>query len=166
MKVAGFSMALLACMLSARASAQPPPVEAYGRLPAIHDVRMSPDGKRVAVAVSAHDRGGDVSLDVDVFRVINLESGTIEHTVAPPDGAKLRSVGWADDGRPYYTASAAMDVMKMIVSWDGPRPAGPLASICSRRSPIAPRPTSSALTDGRSPPRISTSQPCIHRWEH
>ncbi len=128
MRVAGFSMTLLACMMSARAGAQPPPVEAYGRLPAIHDVRMSPDGKRVAIAVSAQDRGGDVSLDVDVFRVINLESGTIEHTVAPPDGAKLRSVGWADDGRPYYTASAAMDVMKMIVSWDGPRPAGPLAT--------------------------------------
>jgi dipeptidyl aminopeptidase/acylaminoacyl peptidase len=121
-------MALAACVLCAQAGAQPPPVEAYGRLPAIHSVKMSPDGKRVAIAVSAQNRGGDVSLDVDVFRVVNLETGSIEHTVAPPGGATLRDVGWADDGRPYYTASAAMDVMKMIFDKDMPRPNGPLAT--------------------------------------
>jgi hypothetical protein len=55
-----------------------------------------------------------------VFRIVNLESGAVEHTVAPPVGTKLRDVGWADDGRPYYTASAALGEMKAIVTFDAP----------------------------------------------
>jgi acetyl esterase/lipase len=128
MRVAVSSLAMSLWALCANAGARPPPVEAYGRLPAIHSVAMSPDGKRVALAVSAQDRSGDVSRDLDVFRVVNLETGKVEHTVAPPAGTTLRDVGWADDGRPYYTASAALDVMKAIVTFDAPRPGGPLAT--------------------------------------
>jgi acetyl esterase/lipase len=128
MRCKGFVLAVITCAQCAQAGAQPPPVEAYGRLPAISSVVVSPNGKRAAIVVSGQHRTGDAALDIGVFRVINLDTGTIEHTVAPPANTTLRGAGWADDNRPYYSASASMDAAKFVIPFDLPRPRGPLAT--------------------------------------
>jgi dipeptidyl aminopeptidase/acylaminoacyl peptidase len=89
--------------------AAPPPPEAYGRLPAIGDAALSPDGKRVAVVVGFEYRPAEPDRELSALRIINLESGKIEHTLAPPPRHTLRGVGWADDHRAYYFISAAGD---------------------------------------------------------
>jgi dipeptidyl aminopeptidase/acylaminoacyl peptidase len=128
MRRKGIVLGLIMSTLCTEVGAQPPPVEAYGRLPAIGSVAISPDGKRAAIVVSARQPTNDASLDIGVFRVINLDDGTIEHTVAPPANTTLRSAGWADDSRPYYSVSASLDVAKFAFPLDMPRPGGPLAT--------------------------------------
>jgi len=50
----GFAGGLAALALfSATALAQPAPVEAYGRLPALNAASISPDGRKVALAHAA-----------------------------------------------------------------------------------------------------------------
>ena len=52
MRIAGFLTATVAVAYAFTAgAATPPPAEAYGRLPALGDVALSPDGKRVVLAV-------------------------------------------------------------------------------------------------------------------
>jgi dipeptidyl aminopeptidase/acylaminoacyl peptidase len=90
--------------------AAPPPVEAYGRLPAIGDASLSPDGKRLALAVGYEFQKSDPSRELAAFRVLNIDGGAFEHTMAPPENNTLRGVGWADERRPFYIVSRAVDV--------------------------------------------------------
>jgi dipeptidyl aminopeptidase/acylaminoacyl peptidase len=77
----------LAALISAAAS-QPAPLEAYGRLPSLEHVRLSPDGTRFAFVK-----------DVDTERIIVIKSltdGALLGGLHIKD-AKVRSVEWADD---------------------------------------------------------------------
>jgi len=84
----------------ALAQTAPPPVEAYGRLPAINAVSISPDGSRLIAGVAE----GDAS----AFQIINLSSGQTEHNYGIPEELALRGVGWADDGHAIVSVSRAI----------------------------------------------------------
>lgn len=64
--------------------------EAYGRLPAVADVAISPDGRRVALAES--NLAG-----LTWVSIINLDNPSERTTHGPPDNTQLRGVGWIDD---------------------------------------------------------------------
>jgi dipeptidyl aminopeptidase/acylaminoacyl peptidase len=87
------AVALGGVLLASGAVAQAqtaPPVEAYGRLPAVSGVSISPNGERLLVGVSE----GDAS----AFQVINLATGQTEHNYGIPAELRFEGVGWADDG--------------------------------------------------------------------
>lgn len=92
------------CTLAAH-GASPPPVEAYGRLPAIGDADLSPDGKRVALLVGYEYRSTDPDRELTSVSIIDIDTGKVEQTLAPPPKNNLRGVGWADEKRPYYFIS-------------------------------------------------------------
>lgn len=73
------------------------PVEAYGRLPAISDAAISPDGTRIALAMS--DTQGMVAV-----RVFSLDGATAPVGYGMPDGVQLRGVDWVDNERVTYLA--------------------------------------------------------------
>lgn len=83
----GALAAFFAAALSVQAA--PPPAEVYGRLPAISDVAISPDGGMLMVGIASGDIQG--------VRVVNLADGASLASARTPDGTKLRGVGWAED---------------------------------------------------------------------
>lgn len=87
-------------------AASPPPAEAYGRLPAISSVALSPDGKRVVVSVGYEYRATEPDRELTSLSIIDIDSGKVEATLAPPPKNNLRGVGWADEKRPYYFISS------------------------------------------------------------
>jgi dipeptidyl aminopeptidase/acylaminoacyl peptidase len=109
-------LASVAIAIAVPAAAQPPPAEAYGRLPAIADAALSPDGRRLALSVSAEYRVNEKDRDLTAFRILNIDTGTTEHILAPPPKHRFRGVGWADEQRPYYFISTAVDQADMLPS--------------------------------------------------
>jgi len=106
--------------------AGPPPAEAYGRLPAIGSAAISPDGKRVVVSVGYEYHASDPNRELTAVSIIDIDSGKVERTLAPPDKNTLRGVGWADEKRAYYNISSTMrarDLMpvSMPIMTLGPR---------------------------------------------
>ncbi len=99
---------VLACVCVPALAADPPPAEAYGRLPAIGSVSLSPDGKRVALSVGYEYRAAEPDRELTAFSVIDIDNGKVEQTLAPPAKNTLRGVGWADERRPYYYISGTM----------------------------------------------------------
>ena len=95
------------CTLVAQA-ATPPPAEAYGRLSAIGSVALSPDGRRVAVSVGYEYRASEPDRELTAFSIIDIDTGKVEQTLAPPIKNTLRGVGWADEKRPYYYISGTV----------------------------------------------------------
>src|SRR5689334_25224503 len=93
--------------------AQPPPVEAYGRLPAIGSAAISPDGKRVALTLGFEYQASKPDSDLSALRIINVDTGKIEHTLAPPKSNTMSDVGWADDSRPYYILRESANMAKL-----------------------------------------------------
>ena len=87
-------------------AATPPPAEAYGRLPAISSVALSPDGKRVVVSVGYEYRSAEPDRELTSLSIIDIDSGKVEASLAPPTKNNLRGVGWADEKRPYYFISS------------------------------------------------------------
>ncbi|OSZ72463.1 hypothetical protein CAP39_03760 [Sphingomonas sp. IBVSS1] len=86
---------LIACVFSLPVLAAPP-IAAYGQLPTIGDIALSPDGKRWAGIVGTA-QGSEV-------QVRDLATGTI--LLASPAGQyKLRSLQWADNDRIVLTIS-------------------------------------------------------------
>ena len=67
----------LVCALCAQAAA-PPPAQAYGRLPAIHDVALSPDGKRVVISVGYEFRAAEPDRELTSLSIINIDTGQVE----------------------------------------------------------------------------------------
>jgi dipeptidyl aminopeptidase/acylaminoacyl peptidase len=109
MRIAQLTTAAIAIGCAAAFAAEaatPPPAEAYGRLPALGSVALSPDGKRVVVSVGYEYRSTAPDRELTSLSVINLDSGKIEATLAPPPKNNLRGVGWADENRPYYFISS------------------------------------------------------------
>lgn len=86
-----FIVLALAWNLASPAFAQTPPVEAFGRLPAISDVAISPDGTRVALA--RNEPGGSV------LQVVNLDRGEQVAAERVEEGVRLLGVGWIDNER-------------------------------------------------------------------
>ncbi len=99
---AAAALALGGALFSASlAQAQsPPPVEAYGRLPGVSSVAISPDGQRLIAGVNE----GDAS----AFQIINLRTGQTEHNYGVPEDLSLRGVSWADDGHAILSLSRAV----------------------------------------------------------
>src|SRR5271168_3886032 len=81
----------VACMLAATAAlgAEPPPVEAYGKLPFMSSARMSPDGTMVAAIVPLN---GALTI------VVNHIDGK-NQTVIPVDGYIPDWIKWKNDHR-------------------------------------------------------------------
>jgi dipeptidyl aminopeptidase/acylaminoacyl peptidase len=107
-------------------AAPPPPVEAYGRLPAIGSAALSPDGKRVALSVGYEYRASEPDRELTSLSIIDIDTGKVERSLAPPPKNTLRGVGWADDKRAYYYVSGtgrARDLMpaSMPIMVAGPR---------------------------------------------
>ncbi|MGL6223572.1 MAG: hypothetical protein ACRC6L_08310, partial [Steroidobacteraceae bacterium] len=74
----------------ATAAAIPPPLESFGRLPATRLVRMSPNGK--LIAMEEEQPGG-----VRQVTIIDVDAGKTHQTVAIDVANKLRELNWADD---------------------------------------------------------------------
>lgn len=86
----------LALQVTLAAAQTPPPVEAFGRLPWVADVSISPDGHRVAVAVNS--RAGESAIIIT-----NLDSSDDQRrTYAVDSTMQLRNVGWMDNERVFY----------------------------------------------------------------
>ena len=78
-------------------SAAPPPLEAYGKLPAIDYVTLSPSGRYM---VSVGDVGGKRYL------LVRTLAGEVR-LATPADKIKVRGVQWVDDDHLLLTASGA-----------------------------------------------------------
>lgn len=89
-------------------AATPPPVEAYGRLPAVDSAALSPDGKRVALTVGYEYSTAAPDRELTSLSIIDIDTGKVEHTLAPPLKNTLRDAAWADEKRPYYIISVTM----------------------------------------------------------
>jgi hypothetical protein len=68
---------------------RPPPVEAFGRVPAIDSVALSPNGQRLAWV--------DSSGSATMIEIFDLEKGATVKRVNAPVDLKLRGLDWADD---------------------------------------------------------------------
>jgi len=90
--------ALCACLVAGvAAAAPPPPIEAYGRLPAIENLSLSPSGKYMVSF-------GDV--DGKRYVLVRTLDGAVRMSVAAGN-AKVRSIDWVDDDHVLLTASTA-----------------------------------------------------------
>jgi hypothetical protein len=67
----------------------PPPVEAFGCVPALGDVALSPNGRWVAWV--------DNSGDAPMIAIFDLEKHATLKRVSAPTDVKLRGLDWADD---------------------------------------------------------------------
>ena len=88
---------LLVLASTARAQTAPPPAEAFGRLPAIADAAISPDGSKIALAMSTPERS--------FIQVFDLDAHTGVYQAGIPQDTQLRSIGWADNGRVSFVIS-------------------------------------------------------------
>ena len=82
---------------SALAQQAPPPIEAFGRLPAAASAAISPDGTQVVFAAALEG-----PLDI---AVIDLATRQMSYRRGLGAETQLRSVGWADDGRVSFVVS-------------------------------------------------------------
>src|SRR5690606_27315955 len=109
LRLAGAAYAACMFVFCAVASAQtPPPAEAYGRLPAVSEVAITPDGQRLAIAAFQDGRSQ--------VRILNIASGAVERISLAPSGTKLRGVSWADDERVIFYVSAAINPRDIMPS--------------------------------------------------
>lgn len=88
--------AALAVAAVAAASAHAAPLEAYGRLPAIEDAAISPDGGKLGLIVT----------DGAVRKIAVRDIATGRTEVLDGQGVKLRNVRWADNQHLLIQASA------------------------------------------------------------
>lgn len=90
------------------ASAQtPPPVEAFGRLPAVADAAISPDGRRVALAMSPAD-------GAPFINVFDLEQRQSIFAARVDDLTQLRGVGWTDNEHVSFLISRAFSPQEVL----------------------------------------------------
>jgi len=84
-----------ALLVAPGAFAQSLPVEVFGRLPAVDDVAISPDGRRVAVA------GSNASGQSGII-IRRLDEADDSRPWGVGEDMQLRSVSWADNERVSY----------------------------------------------------------------
>lgn len=78
----------------------PAPASLYGRLPAISDAAISPDGKHIAMAVNIDDKSYIRIYDIDARRMLL--------TVVTQEGSTLRGVGWAENALATFILSRTL----------------------------------------------------------
>src|ERR1700722_19528083 len=94
--VAAAIISLLSGVASVRAD--PPPVEAYGRLPAIEMVRLSPSGQRYAFIAVDGDQRKVFAATVDNKALAAIPVGT----------AKVRKIEWAGEDHLLVTTTTTV----------------------------------------------------------
>lgn len=91
--------------------------EAYGRIPAVMDAAISPDGRRVALAESNLAGLSWVS-------VVNLDNPSERSTFGLPENTQLRTVGWIDDNYVSFIIDRAYRIEQIPLPagfvWRGP----------------------------------------------
>lgn len=88
--VASFGLALAPGLTySGWAMAEAPPAAAFGNLPALDSVTLSPNGQFVAWVSNA--------LGAPILEAYDLAKGARWKQLSIPDGIKVRSLSWADD---------------------------------------------------------------------
>ena len=97
-KVIGFAVILVTALAPASAA---PPIDAYGQLPTVGDVALSPNGTRWAAIV-----GGPTGSEVQVREVT---TGKVL-LASPAKDYKLRGLQWADNDRIVLTISQTTKV--------------------------------------------------------
>ena len=105
----GLWPALLLCLQPPAAAQTAPPAEVFGRLPAIADAAISPDGSKVALAMSGPD-----SAFIDV---VDLDARATVLRAAVSDQARLRGVGWADERRISFLISQTFQPGRVLPSY-------------------------------------------------
>lgn len=85
--------ALLAALSLNTASADPPPIKAFARMPSIRSVALSPDGQRLLYLTGVDDR------EVLVTIPASLDTEPKLILVSEPDEYSLKWCGWANDER-------------------------------------------------------------------
>jgi dipeptidyl aminopeptidase/acylaminoacyl peptidase len=103
-------MILLTCACAVGADA-PPSIDTYGRLPALEDLALSPDGSRLAFVKTVDDKR--------LLSVVSLADKKLLGVLGVGD-AKLRGLEWADDEDLMIIASvtaAPMDVSGPQREW-------------------------------------------------
>jgi dipeptidyl aminopeptidase/acylaminoacyl peptidase len=86
-----------AALLALPITGHPTPLEVYGRLPAIEDVSLSPDGSRIAFVTTTQN--------TRVIQVVSLADRKLLGGLRVGE-AKLRSISWADDNHLLIMTSA------------------------------------------------------------
>jgi dipeptidyl aminopeptidase/acylaminoacyl peptidase len=97
---AAIAWALLALAQLALGSARAVPLETYGRLPALEDVSLSPDGSRIALVQTVGDER--------VIAAVSLVDGKPMAIMKIGD-VRVRQVAWADDRHLLITMSKTLD---------------------------------------------------------
>jgi dipeptidyl aminopeptidase/acylaminoacyl peptidase len=93
----------------ARAQATPPPVEAFGRLPAVADAAISPDGSKVALAMSQGDAA--------IINVVDLNQRTRIYAGLLDENSQLRAIDWAADDLVSYVVSRTYHPGEVLPSY-------------------------------------------------
>jgi len=96
--------ALCVAVFAGPSLAAPPPLEAYGKLPAIEDVSISPDGASLAVIATDGENRIIVSRDIATGKFTRVLVGE----------AKVRDLRWADSKRLLITTSTTARVMDLL----------------------------------------------------
>ncbi|SFK61130.1 Dipeptidyl aminopeptidase/acylaminoacyl peptidase [Caulobacter sp. UNC279MFTsu5.1] len=96
---AGFAMAAAAC---AGAAAEVPPLSVYGRLPNVEQVEISPDGTKLAIAVTDGENR--------VLTIREAAEGAKLITAMRFGSTKLRGVQWAGPEHVLITTSSTAEV--------------------------------------------------------
>ncbi|MCP5180564.1 MAG: S9 family peptidase [Pseudomonadales bacterium] len=92
------------------------PPSAYGRLPALFDVALSPDGQHLAI-------GRNTAEGEQFLQVVAVASGetvagiTHRPTAREDDKAVMRKVGFADERRATYLLSATLPASRGVPYW-------------------------------------------------
>lgn len=88
-------------LLADGAHSAPPPAEAFGLIPQVTDVEISPNGKLAA--------WGDSSGATQKVVIFDLENNRNVRALAIDSGLKLRSLNWTDDETILFEVSLAYD---------------------------------------------------------
>lgn len=94
------------------------PIEAYGRLPTLEEVQLSPDGNRIAYVTAVNEQ-----------RTITIHdlSGKEKPVLIPGGNQKLRQLQWAGDGHLVITAS---QTSVMPIGLQGPMQEFFMVTVC------------------------------------
>jgi len=110
MRALALGLASLLLCATAQAQTAPPAVEAFGRLPAIADAAISPDGSKLVVATQIGDVSAMDIYDLNTNQRIGVVSIDQRAQRQGERRTQLRGVGWADDGRITFDVSQTMDI--------------------------------------------------------
>ena len=88
-------------LLASAAHSAPPPAEAFGLIPQVTDVEISPNGKLAA--------WGDSSGATQKVVIFDLENNRNVRALAIESGLKLRGISWTDDATILFEVSLAYD---------------------------------------------------------